>query len=521
MIVLSACGDSEDSGGETEGDNEETEVTEEPEEDSDENVLRVALNAQPPTIDPLISTATVSRDVALQIFEPLVTINENLQPEPMLADSYEVSDDGKTITFELRENVKFHNGDEMTSEDVVASMERWQEFSSRAQAAFSEATFTADGDYRVLLEMPEPNYTALPVLSSSTQFPAIMPKEVIESADADGVNEFIGTGPFKFEEWKQDQYIRLTKYDDYSPHSNPSDGPAGKREALVDEVYLMIATDSSTRIAGMISGEYDIATSIPFNNYDQIAEAEGIDAYMEPSGFNIIVFNKQKGPFTDVKLRQAVAATLDMDAIMQASFDDEKFYEMNPGLMLKHQADWYTTAGEEFYNEQDHEKAKQLLEEAGYDGEPIKFITSREYEDFYNASLVVKEQLEEIGMSVDVEVFDWATVVDSQGDADAYDAFITGFGINTDPTQLLFLDSKNNWAGFTDSPEIDHLLDEIRASTSDEEAKAKYEELQLEVWNYLPVLKFGDKNFFFAVADHVQGFQDVIGLMLWNVEKTD
>jgi len=65
------------------------------------------------------------------------------------------------------------------------------------------------------------------------------------------------------------------------------------------------------------------------------------------------------------------------------------------------------------------------------------------------------------------------------------------------------------------------LLDEIRASTSDEEAKAKYEELQLEVWNYLPVLKFGDKNFFFAVADHVQGFQDVIGLMLWNVEKTD
>src|SRR5690625_5911217 len=98
----------------------------------------------------------------------------------------------------------------------------------------------------------------------------------------------------------------------------------------------MIATDSSTRIAGMISGEYDIATSIPFNNYDQIAEAEGIEAYMEPSGLNIIVFNKQKGPFTDVKLRQAVAATLDMDAMMHASLDDEKFYEMNPEIGRAH-----------------------------------------------------------------------------------------------------------------------------------------------------------------------------------------
>src|SRR5699024_8888723 len=213
IALLVSCGSSDAVDGDEETDREvdnEAVVEEKQEGEIEEyKILLVALNAQPPTIDPLISTATVSRDVALQIFEPLVTINENLQPEPMLAESYETSEDGKTITFELREGVKFHNGEEMTAEDVVASMERWQEYSSRAKAAFSESTFTADGDYRVLLETTEPNRTALTVLSSSTQFPAIMPKEIIETADADGVTEFIGTGPFKFEEWKQDQYIRL------------------------------------------------------------------------------------------------------------------------------------------------------------------------------------------------------------------------------------------------------------------------------------------------------------------------
>ncbi|MFB4167334.1 ABC transporter substrate-binding protein [Virgibacillus sp. JSM 102003] len=483
--------------------------------------LRVALNAQPPTLDPLISTATVTRDIALQIFEPLVTINANLQPEPMLAESYETSDDGKLITFHLREGIKFHNGKEMTAEDVVASMQRWQEYSSRAKAAFSEGVFKAKDKYTVLLELQKPNRTAFSVLSSTTQLPAIMPKEVIESAGEDGIDEYIGTGPFKFDEWKQDQHIKLTKFKEYQASSAPSDGPAGKREALIEELYFMIVTDSSTRLAGMKSGEYDLATTIPFDSYDQIESDSNIKPYTGPSGFNLIVFNKKEGAFSDVKVRQAVAAALDLEEILIASLSSEKFYRMNPGLMMKEQSDWYTQAGSEYYNQKDPEKAKRLLQEAGYDGEPVTFITSREYEDFYTASVVVKEQLEEIGMNINLEVYDWATVIESQGDSTAYDAFITGFGINTDPTQLIFLDSKNGWAGWTDSPKIDRLLDEIRGASSKEEAKAKNEELQLAAWEYLPVLKIGDKNFLYAVSKDVKGFKDIIGMNFWNVEKTN
>lgn len=292
-----------------------------------------------------MGTATATRDVALQIFEPLVTVNSNLQPEPMLAEDYELSDDGKVITFNLREGVMFHNGKEMTSEDVVASMKRWQEFSSRAKTAFGNDEFKADGDYTVLLEMEKPNRTALAVLSSTTQFPAIMPKEVIDSAEEDGVTEYVGTGPFEFNEWKQDQYIKLANYEDYTPSDKPSEGSSGKREALVDELYFMIVTDSSTRITGMQSGEYDIGSVIPFDDFDQIENDDKLKSYMGPEGFNLLVFNKKTGPFSNVKVRQAVAAGLDHDAILNASLSDEQFYNLNPGLMMEEQTDWYTDAG--------------------------------------------------------------------------------------------------------------------------------------------------------------------------------
>lgn len=482
--------------------------------------LRVALNAQPPTLDPLVSTADVTRDVALQIFEPLVTINSKLQPVPMLAESIETSADGKTITFYLRQGVTFHNGKEMTSEDVVASMERWRGISSRAKAAFSNAKFVADDTYTISLELEKPNGTALAILASSTQLPAIMPKEIVETADVDGVKEYIGTGTFKFDEWKQDQYIKLSKYGEYKASSVSSDGKAGKREALVDDLYFMIVTDASMRIAGLQTGNFDIASEVPFDSFAQLEADPNLKTYTGPRGFNILVFNKQEGPFSNVKIRQAVAAALDMDAILKASHSDEQFYETNPGLMQEDQTDWYTDAGHELYNQKNPKKAKQLLEEAGYNGEPVTFLTSRDYVDFYNASVVIKEQLENIGMKVNLEVYDWATIIDKQRKPSDYDAFITGFGINTDPTQFLFLHSKNEWAGWTNDPKIDDLIEEIRGAASEEEAKAIFEKLQLEMWEYLPIIKFGDKKFLYAMNKDVEGFQDVVGMALWNVKKS-
>lgn len=223
LITLVACSGEQ---GDQEGINEEVN----PSYDQSRE-LKIALTAQPPTLDAHMTTATMTTDIGRNIFETLVTLNSNFQPVPMLAESIDKSEDGKTYTFHLRENVNFHNGKEMVAEDVVASMNRWLEKSPGGKL-MEGAVFEEESTYTVLLKLEDPIADVLDIMADRVQFPAIMPKEVIESAAVEGVTEYIGTGPFKFEEWKQDQYIYLVRFDDYTSDSSPSDGFSGKKKCL-------------------------------------------------------------------------------------------------------------------------------------------------------------------------------------------------------------------------------------------------------------------------------------------------
>src|SRR5690625_1167901 len=151
LLIVTACGggDSEEETKPTETETAETEDSNASEEQASGGELRVALSAQPSNLDQPMSTNTSTQDISRLIFETLLTIDENTEPIPMLAKSYDVSDDGLVYTFHLREGIKFHNGQEMTSEDVVASMERWLEVSTITGAVFEEAVFEAEDDYTV------------------------------------------------------------------------------------------------------------------------------------------------------------------------------------------------------------------------------------------------------------------------------------------------------------------------------------------------------------------------------------
>src|SRR5690625_3343579 len=264
-LVITGCQSSDDATTTSDNQTDATEV-EEKETGAEEEVptggtLNIALDAPPPTLDWPSNPATATRDTAKHIFETLLTTTESFEVEPMLAESVE-TDDNKTYTFKLREGVKFHNGKEMTADDVVASMERWLEQSTITGNIFIDATWTAEDDYTVVLELNEPSSLTLDTLASAKQAAAIMPKEIVEAAGEQGPEEYIGTGPFQFDEWKQDQYLKFTKFEDYQPREEEADGLSGKREALVDEIIFHMVPDTSTRIAGLQTGEYDIALGI-------------------------------------------------------------------------------------------------------------------------------------------------------------------------------------------------------------------------------------------------------------------
>ncbi|MGM0900518.1 MAG: ABC transporter substrate-binding protein [Bacillota bacterium] len=480
--------------------------------------IRIAYNAQPPTLDPHVSPAASTKDVARQIFEPLVTVNSNYQVVPMLAESIDESDDGKTYTFHLREGIKFHNGKEMTSEDVVASMNNWLEKSTLAKSALNGVVFTAEDPSTVVMQVNSPNALSLSLLATTKQFPGIMPKEIIESADATGVKEFIGTGPFKFVEWKKDQYIHITKYQDYQSVDTPTDGLSGKKEVFVDDVYFDIAPDSSTRIAGIETGQYDYSILLPFDNYEQVASNEDLAVTINPVAITAATFNKKGGVFKDVKMRQAINHALDLNELALVTFSNEDFYSLNSSYFPDQMVDWTSELGKEHYNQKDPEKAKQLLSEAGYKGETVKLLTNRDYEYFYNASVVVKEQLEKIGMNVELIVTDLATSFDMRNDPGKWDLFVGGYTYVGTPIELTFL-QPGTWAG-SDDPKMLKLLNSINTSSSMEEAKKHWNELQGYAWESLPIIKIADYSAVSAISKKVEGNQYFDGLILWNVKKS-
>lgn len=501
----------------------EATVTEADESDVQEetvkNELKIALNGQPSTLDPQVTTAALTKYMARNIYESLFTQNENFEAVPMLAESVDQSDDGKTYTFHLREGVKFHNGEEMTAEDVVASMERWHESSTIAKQAIGNGTFSAEDDYTAVLELEEPSVGVLNAIATSKQAAAIMPKDIAESANPEGAEEYIGTGPYKFEEWVQDQYIHLTKFEDYQAVDTEASGLAGKKVAEIEDLYFYIVPDPSTRLTGIQTGEYDIANSIPFDSYEQIKDDANVEVHLGWEAYPILVFNKEQGPFTDAKLRQAVNAALNIDEIMLGAFSNEDLYDIHPGYMHRNQTDWFTDAGAEAYNQSDPEKAKQLLEEAGYDGEEIRIMASRDYEHYYNVAVIVQQQLENIGMNVKLENYDWPTFLDLEHQPDRWEMEVTGYTTWVVPPENILFNSGAGAPGWTDDERVRESMQQIMRAPSQEEAKDRYAELQDYLWNeYVPGIKMGHFANIYVTTDKVEGFSTHEGPIVWNTK---
>lgn len=359
LVVLAACNSKTTDG-------EENTTGDEGEEAAEEQVntggeLKVAYPAQPQTLDMQVSGAIATTDIMWHVYETLIGVDNTFAIQPMLAESNEQSDDGLTVTFHLRQGVKFHNGEEMTSEDVVASMERYKRVSTHGKSMFSDVTFEADGDYTVIMTLPEPRSTALNTLAyPSAGHPAIMPKEIADNSDDTGVTEHIGTGPFMFHEWKQDQHVHLKKFDDYQALSGEPSLTVGEKKALVDDLIFVFTPDSNTQASGLQSGEYDIAHEVNRDNAAPLAEDENITNYVYPDAYLVANFNKKQGLFTDKNARQAVSAALDMEAILQGAFTDSEYYKLNHNNMMYHQLElWDSDVDQDKYNIADEDLAKE------------------------------------------------------------------------------------------------------------------------------------------------------------------
>lgn len=515
-VLLSACGGKSNDAPAAPADNPAASAPSTPKKGG---VLKVALNAAPPTLDYHMTTAGLTTKVGWHIFETLYTLDKEYKVIPMLAESApQISPDGKTYTIKLRQNVPFHNGQTMNADDVLASIGRWLQIAPAGrdiQGALE--SFTKKDDFTVEFKFKRVYGVLLEALANPYQSPVIMPGAIAKAAGKDPVKEFIGTGPYKFAEWKQDQYIKVVRFDNYAARSEETSGLGGKKVAYVDEIQFLPVKDESVRGDGVGTGEYHVADIVPADSYERLKGNPDLQLVIEkPFRWVGGVFNTTKAPFNNVKARQAVLAAVDPAEVMAAAIGPKEFWRLDPAISFLETA-YYNTESKELYNQKNVEKAKQLFKESGYAGEPIVLLTTKDYPYMYKTALVTKANLEAAGAKVDVQVYDWATLISRRGDKSKWDMFFTGFLFAVEPTAIPFAPAKGTWPGWYQSEGMQKLVEEFQSKTDFNERKAVAQKMQKLYYEELPVIKYGDAFELVVMHKNVKGYRNMFDVTFWNV----
>lgn len=458
--------------------------------------IRIATIGDPPTLDMMSTTTLITQEITTNIFEGLFTLDAHFNPQLSLAQSYQIGDQGHTWTITIRKGVLFQNGQALTSADVLASLNRWGKIAQYGQTLFADLqSLTAPDSYTIVIQLKNPMPIVPVLLAVPQQQAAIYPASIIEASGTGAIKQYIGTGPYQLAAWKPDQYIELDRFDHYQARSDPSDGMAGKRVAYADKLRFIPVSEVQQRVEGVQTGLYDYAEQISPDLYTSFQGISNLDTVtIKPWWYPVMVFNKKQGLFTSLPMRQAVQAALDDKAMMQAAFGNASFYRLDPSLYFKETAWWSGDSGN-LYDQANTSRAKQLLQQAGYNGQTVRVLTSQQYDWMYKLAVVMKSQLEAIGMHVTLNVVDWATLVQMRNDAGSYDIFTTAINLVPDPA--IMPNWKATWPGWWTSSQKDSMLQQLATETDSGKRLMLEKQFQQLWYAQVPMIKVGD---FFLLA---------------------
>ena len=378
--------------------------------------LRVVMHSDLKIIDPIWTTAYIVRNHGYLIYDTLFAPDGKLEPQPQMVESWTLSEDKLTWTFKLRDGLKWHDGQPVTSADVIPSIKRWTDKDSlggllgKATAGMSAVD---DRTFRIVLR--EPFALMLKALAKSASVPLfIMPKRVAETPVSQQISDTTGSGPFIFkkDEWKPGERTVYLRNPDYKPRAEPPSGLAGGKVAKLDRVEWVWIPDSQTQINALLSGEIDMIEQpshdlLPVMAKDRNVEIVTLDTF---GYIYILRFNWKQPPFNDLRIRRAAQLALNQEDFLKAVVGDPRYYRIcksvfGCGTPLE------TSAGADGLLESRFDEARKALADAGYDGTPIVILQATDNTLLANVGPVAKTLLERGGFKVDLQPMDWQTVV--------------------------------------------------------------------------------------------------------------
>ena len=380
------------------------------------------------TLDQMTSPAISTRNIAMNIYESLMTRDENNHPILELAAAMDESPDHLTYTFKLRQGIRFHNDKPMTSADVAASFDRYAKVGNQRSILDNVDRWDTPDPATFVIHMKTVQPTFIEALSSFSVPIVIIPSES-RDVPAQQLTRPVGTGPYEFMEAVPGSMVKLKRYENYRPNTSFQDrtGLGGYKQACFDTVTFRIVTETGARVAGLRSGELQGVEDVPAGAVAELTADKAISVLpLNNWWIQIATPNVSNPPTDNLLVRKAIQAALDMDEIMGAASDGN--YRLNVGFQYPGQPG-YTDAGKQTYNQHNPDLAKKYLAEAGYQGEPVVLLTNQDYQPMYNAALAVQQELQAVGINAQMTVVDWpASIRMARDSTEGWNLRFTGWG---------------------------------------------------------------------------------------------
>jgi peptide/nickel transport system substrate-binding protein len=458
--------------------------------------LSIAIDSAPAGLDPHLITAFNSVVIVQNnIYEALTGVDEDLAIVPGLAESWEVSEDGLTYTFKLREGVTFHDGSAMDAEDVAASIRRVQSEAIASPLASRVTPITN-------IEVTDPTTIVFtldapfaPILSSLSSI-AIVPAEF--ETEAEALQQApVGTGPFKFAEWQPNGFISLDKNEDYHVDGQPA----------LDEVVFNFVPEAATRQVGITSGEYGLLPGIDPATALQLQGQPGVTVQeTRDIAYTLLGMNVSREPFDDARVRTAINMLLNRQEII-----DGALFGMGvpAGPLSPALVNWALDPAEYACYTTDVEGAKALLAEAGVETPLQLTMNVLPRQDTRDIAQVVQQQLAAGGIEVQLINQEIGQFVQDWRNSN-FDLFISANGGSPDPDEYFY---RTFYGGGStnvfkyDDEEIDTWLDEGRTTTDPAARKAIYDNVQKKLACEGPAAHIAYGSLNTAVNDRVSGFE--------------
>ena len=498
-----------------------------------EKVLRIVPHADLKNLDPIWTTAYITRNHGYMVYDTLFAVDENLEIQPQMVDTWKVSDDGLVYSFTLREGLKWHDGKPVLGEDCIASLQRWGKRDGMGQKLMDFVKeMSADGN-SFTITLKEPYGLVIDSIGKiSSNTPFMMPKRLAEVDAFEQVPEVIGSGPFKFvkDEWVPGSKIVYVKNTDYVPRKEPASGAAGGKVVKVDRVEWVYIPDPATAMNALVNGEVDLwetpaVDMVPLlkQNADikiEVIDPLGTQGWLRP--------NHLHPPFDNPKARQALLYAVNQEEYLQAIVGDPALYKVCAAYFIcgtPNESDVGTKA----LSEVNKDKAKALLKEAGYKGEKIILMQPTDIPVLNNASLVTAQLLRDIGMDVEVQAMDWSTLTSrraekktpSEGGWNVFHTYSTGADV-TSPIANIGISGggvEKAWFGWPTDAKTEELRDNYSLASSAEDKKQIIDELQARLFEVVPYVNYGQWFQPMAWRKELSGVVVSPVPFFWNIDK--